>query len=136
MYACPQSLAPRTLLADMKGGLRKAGIKPPQGVQPKAVQSSREFRKVPEERLMARLGLTRYNVGAPMDETLLSVKKVRILLSQHIGAPAQAVVRAGERVARGQMIAKPGNGLSVGIHASIDGFVTEVTDRFVVLAAE
>ena len=136
MYACPQSLAPRTLLADMKGGLRKAGIKPPQGVQPKAVQSSREFRKVPEERLMARLGLTRYDVGAPMNEELLSVKKVRILLSQHIGAPAQAVVRSGERVARGQMIAKPGNGLSVGIHASIDGFVTEVTDRFVVLAAE
>ena len=59
MYACPQSLAPRTLLADMKGGLRKAGIRPPQGVQPKPVQESREYRKVPEERLMARLGLTR-----------------------------------------------------------------------------
>ena len=47
MYACPQSLAPRTLLADMKGGLRKAGIRPPQGVQPVPVKESREYRKVP-----------------------------------------------------------------------------------------
>ena len=74
----------------MKGGLRKAGIRPPQGVQPKPVQESREYRKVPEERLMARLGLTRYDKDAPLKEELVQVKKVRILLSQHIGAPAQA----------------------------------------------
>ena len=98
MYACPQSLAPRTLLADMKGGLRKAGIRPAQGVQPVPVQQSREYRKVPEERLMARLGLTKYDKDAPMDETLVAVPKVKILLSQHIGAPAQAIVKAGDEV--------------------------------------
>ena len=76
MYSCPQSLAPRSLLADMKGGLRKAGIRPPQGVQPKPVQESREYRKVPEERLMARLGLTRYDKDAPLKEELVQVKKV------------------------------------------------------------
>ena len=85
---------------------------------------------------MARLGLTRYDTDAPLDESLLPVKKVKILLSQHIGAPAQAVVRTGERVTRGQMIARPGNGLSVGIHASINGLVTEVTDSYVVIADE
>ena len=134
MYACPQSLAPRTLLADMKGGLRNAGIRPPQGVQPVPVKESREYRKVPEERLMARLGLTRYDKNAPLDETLLPVPKVRILLSQHIGAPAQAIVKAGDQVERGQMIGAPANGLSVGIHASITGKVTEVTDRYIVIA--
>ena len=136
MYACPQSLAPRTLLADMKAGLRKGGIKPPQGVVPKPVQESREYRKVPEERLMARLGLTRYNTGAPMDETLVPVSKVTILLSQHIGAPAKPVVSVGSEVTRGQMIAEPAQGLSVGIHASICGRVTEVTDRHIVIAAK
>ena len=135
MFACPQSLAPRTLLFDMKGGLRKNGVKPPQGVQPKPVQESREYRKVPEERLMARLGLTRYDVDAPMDETLVEVPKVKILLSQHIGAPAVPVVSVGETVQRGQMIASPAQGLSVGIHASICGRVTEVTDRHIVIAA-
>lgn len=136
MYSCPQSLAPRSLLADMKGGLRKAGIRPPQGVQPKPVQESREYRKVPEERLMARLGLTRYDKDAPLKEELVQVKKVRILLSQHIGAPAQAVVKAGDEVTRGQMIAQPAQGLSVGIHASVSGKVTEVTDRYIIIAVK
>lgn len=134
MYACPQSLAPRSLLADMKGGLRQAGIRPPQGVQPKAVQDSREYRKVPEERLMARLGLTKYDKDAPMDETLVEVSKVKIPLSQHIGAPAQAIVSVGDEVTRGQMIAQPANGLSVGIHATICGKVTEVTGSHIVIA--
>jgi Na+-translocating ferredoxin:NAD+ oxidoreductase RnfC subunit len=136
MYSCPQSLAPRSLLADMKGGLRKAGVKPPQGVQPKPVGESREYRKVPEERLMARLALTKYDKDAPMDETLVAVPKVKILLSQHIGAPAQAIVKVGDEVTRGQMIAKPADGLSVGIHATICGQVTEVTDRHIVIAAK
>ena len=136
MYSCPQSLAPRTLLADMKGGLRKAGVKPPQNVQPAPLQESREYRKVPEERLMARLALTKYDKDAPMDETLVAVPKVKILLSQHIGAPAKAIVKVGDEVTRGQMIAEPAQGLSVGIHATICGKVTEVTDRHIVIAAK
>ena len=135
MYACPQSLAPRTLLADMKAGLRAAGVRPPQGVEAKPVQESREYRKVPEERLMARLGLSRYDKDAPLSETLVPVKKVKILLGQHIGAPAKAVVAAGDTVQRGQLIAQPEDGLSVGIHASICGKVTEVTDRYIIIAA-
>ena len=136
MYACPQSLAPRTLLADMKGGLRKAGIRPPQGVQPVPVQPSREYRKVPEERLMARLGLTKYDKDAPMDENVVPASKVKILLSQHIGAPAQAIVKTGDTVTKGQMIAQHADGLSVSIHASISGRVTEVTDRHIIIAAK
>ena len=136
MYACPQSLAPRTLLADMKGGLRKAGIRPPQGVQPVPVKESREYRKVPEERLMARLGLTKYDKDAPMDETLVDIPKVKILLSQHIGAPASAIVKAGDMVTKGQMIAEPGKGLSVGIHASVNGLVTEVNEKYIVIESQ
>ncbi len=113
MYACPQSLAPRTLLADMKGGLRKAGIRPPQGVQPKPVQPSREYRKVPEERLMARLDLPDMTrMHRFMDENLFRIQG-KILLSQHIGAPAQAIVKVGDMVTEGQMIAQPAQGLSV-----------------------
>lgn len=130
MYACPQSLAPRSLMADYKGGLRKAGVKPPQ-VTAAPVKESREFRKVPEERLMARLGLTKYDKDAPIDEAVVPVKSVKVLLSQHIGAPAQAVVKVGDMVTEGQMIAKPADGLSVGIHASIGGKVTEVTDKYI-----
>jgi Na+-translocating ferredoxin:NAD+ oxidoreductase RnfC subunit len=85
------------------------------------------------ERLMARLDLTKYNKEAPLNDDVVDMKKVRILLSQHIGAPASAVVKVGDKVERGQMIAQQGNGLSVAIHASISGTVTEVTEKYVVI---
>ena len=61
------------------------------------------------------------------------IKKVRIMLSQHIGAPATAAVKVGDKVERGQVVGAAGNGLSVAIHASISGTVTEVSDRYVVI---
>ena len=133
MYSCMQSLSPRSLMADYKAGLRAAGIRPPQDVTPKPVGEEREYRKVPMERLMARLDLTKYNKEAPLDNEVVDVKKVCILLSQHIGAPATAIVHVGDKVERGQMIAEPSKGLSVAIHASISGTVTEVHDKYVVI---
>ena len=133
MYSCMQSLSPRSLMADYKAGLRANGIKPPQGVVPAPVGPEREYRRVPMERLMARLDLTKYDKEAPLDDEVVDIKKVRIMLSQHIGAPAKAIVKVGDVVERGQMIAEPGNGLSVAIHASISGKVTDVSEKFVVI---
>ena len=81
MYSCMQGLAPRSLMADYKAGLRAAGIRPPQGVVPKPVGEEREYRKVPMERLMARLDLTKYNKEAPLNDEVADVKKVRIMLA-------------------------------------------------------
>lgn len=133
MYSCMQSLSPRSLMAEYKQGLRAHGLKPPQGVVPKPVGPEREYRKVPMERLMARLDLTQYDREAPLQDDTKDVRKVRIMLSQHIGAPAEAVVKPGDRVQAGQMIAQPGKGLSVGIHASISGKVAEVSEKFIVI---
>lgn len=132
LYSCFQSLSPRTLMAEYKAGLRKNGVKPPQ-VVPAPVGEEREFRKVPMERLMARLDLTKYNREAPLNDEVADVKKVRIMLSQHIGAPATPVVKVGDQVVTGQMVAEPGKGLSVAIHATISGTVTEVNDKYVVI---
>ncbi len=136
MYSCMQGLSPRSLMTEYKAGLRANGIKPPQGVVPKKVGREREYRKVPMERLMARLDLTRYDKEAPLDESSAHIRKVKILLSQHIGAPASAVVKMGDKVLRGQMIAEPGKGLSVGIHASIEGTVSEVNERFIIIETQ
>lgn len=133
LYSCMQSLSPRSLMAEYKVGLRANGIKPPQGVEAKAVGPEREYRKVPMERLMARLDLTKYDREAPLDDDVVDMKRVKIMLSQHIGAPASAVVKSGDKVERGQVIAEPGKGLSVAIHASISGTVTEVNDKYVII---
>lgn len=133
LFSCPQGLSPRSLMAEYKNGLKKAGVKVPADIQPKPVESSRKYRKAPEERLEARLGLSKYNVEAPLDDKVVEMNRVKILLSQHIGAPAKAIVAVGDKVQTGQMIAAPAQGLSVGIHASITGQVTEVNDSYVVI---
>ncbi len=135
MYSCFQGLSPRTLMAEYKAGLRSHGLKPPQ-VVPKPVGEEREYRKVPMERLMARLDLTKYNREAPLDESAVPVRRVKIMLSQHIGAPASPIVKQGDTVAAGQMIAEPAKGLSVGIHASIDGVVKEVSEKYVIIETQ
>ncbi|MDD3402624.1 MAG: 4Fe-4S dicluster domain-containing protein [Hespellia sp.] len=134
LFSCPQGLSPRSLMAVYKDGLRKSGVKPPQGVKPAPVKESREYRKAPEERLEARLGLHKYNVDAPLTDTVVPMDKVKILLGQHIGAPAKAIVKKGDMVTVGQMIGQPADGLSVGIHASISGKVTDVGDSYIVIS--
>ena len=132
LYSCFQGLSPRSLMLEYKAGLRAAGMRPPQ-VTAAPVGPEREYRKVPMERLMARLDLTKYDKEAPLDESVVPVPRVKILLGQHIGAPASPIVKQGDTVTKGQMIAEPAKGLSVGIHASIDGTVAEVTDKYVII---
>ena len=136
-FSCPQGLSPRSLIADYKLGLRKAGVKPP-AVASAPVSKAREYRKAPEERLEARLGLSKYDVDAPLQpdgywKGERQIHKVKIPLSQHIGAPAVPVVEKGAEVSCGQCIAKPAEGLSVAIHSSVDGKVREVTDKYIVI---
>lgn len=132
LYSCPQGLSPRSMIAAYKADLRKTGIKPPQRAAAPVRDDIRDYRRVPEERLKARLGLERYDRKAPLYDEPKTAATVKILLSQHIGAPARACVAAGDFVTKGQLIAEAADGLSVGIHASINGEVTEVTKRYIV----
>lgn len=50
-------------------------------------------------------------------------------LQQHIGAPAQAVVNAGDMVLKGQSIAKASDYVSAPIHAPSSGRIVAVEDR-------
>ena len=137
LFACPQGLSPRKLIQEVKGGLRKAGITPPLGVEAGKVSSVREYRKVPLDRLVSRLGVKKYQSNAPLDNQLIEgFKLVNIPTRQHIGVPAKPVVKFGDKVERGQLIAKAGKGLSVNIHASISGIVIEVKDDHVVIKAD
>ncbi len=132
LYSCPQGLQPRSMMAEYKAGLRKAGVKAPE-VEAKGVLPSREYRKVPEYRLEMRLGIHQYNKPAPLDNTVLYAQSVKIKLSQHIGAPAKAIVSVGQYVKAGEVVAKAAEGLSVNIHASIEGEITEVTENFITI---
>ena len=66
-----------------------------------------------------------YSENASIEKMQLP-KKVRILLSQHIGAPAKPIVKIGDEVLVGQKIAEAGGFVSIPMHSSISGKVTKI----------
>ena len=67
------------------------------------------------------------NTAACAIRVMPAPSRVSIPLSQHIGAPAVPVVKKGDKVLSGQMIASAADkALSVAIHSPVNGTVTEV----------
>jgi len=57
------------------------------------------------------------------------MKIYKFLLNQHIGGPAAAIVKQGDQVRRGEMIAsRIPDTLGCNVHASISGYVASVTE--------
>lgn len=59
-------------------------------------------------------------------EQLALPDQVVIPLSQHLGAPTQAVVAKGDKVKVGTLIAKAGGFVSANVHASVSGTVAKI----------
>ena len=136
MYACGQGLNPRTIISEMKGELRKNGVMPKKGLVVDKVEPTREYRKVPLSRLTARLGLAKYDLPAPIIDVEIKTKRARVMLSQHIGAPALAAVKVGDTVALGSVLGNfDPEKLGTAVHAPFAGKVIEVTDKYVTIEA-
>ena len=119
------------MIDELKKAARAKNYKP-EGVPVERFVKDADLKKISVDRLTARLGLTKYDLPAPMSEEEFTTKKVKILLSQHIGAPAVPAVKVGDRVTKGQRIGTAKEGaLSVALHASIDGVVDAVTERYI-----
>ena len=55
-------------------------------------------------------------------------KRVFISVSQHIGAPAIPVVKVGDRVKKGTMVAEASGAISANVFSSVSGVVAEIRD--------
>lgn len=64
--------------------------------------------------------------GKPVEELALPAE-VTLLTGQHIGAPAKPIVKKGDEVMRGQMVAEPGGFVSAAVHSPVHGIVTAIT---------
>lgn len=53
-------------------------------------------------------------------------KQAVVMLSQHIGAPAQAVVAKGDKVKVGTLLAQAGGFVSANIHSPVSGTVSKI----------
>lgn len=127
-FGCSMGLSPRRVNAELKKQLGKAGIKNPHNNKPQQVLAFRTNRLIPTKRLTARLGISQYDVKAPLSTKDVIVKEVILPLSQHIGAPAKAIVKVGDTVKKGDLIGAIPEGAVVGanLHASISGQIIRV----------
>lgn len=134
MYACQQGLAPGALIGALRDEIRAKGVTPLKEPRLRNVNGQREYRLVPMDRLIARLGIKKYNVEAPLCDMACENKELKIALSQHIGQPAKPVVKKGDEIGALQKIAVC-EGLGAEIHSPIAATVKNVTDKFIILSS-
>ena len=136
LFACPLGIQPRRILADLKAELVRRGVPNPHVRTDLSPDDVREYRQIPTARLTRRLGLTRYDVDAPLREEPLRPLRVTLLMGQHVGTPAEPVVKPSQEVLAGDVVGEAAEGsVSARVHASIDGVVESVTAKAVVIAA-
>jgi len=137
LYSCPQGLSPRTLITEYKMGLRANGVQIPKEIEAKPVNKSRDMKLVPLSRLIARLGLTKYNKPAPLDEKELKPKKLRISLKQNIGAPLNPIVKTGQYISENDLLADgEKGGLTLPLHSPVSGKVIDANKHFIILKCD
>jgi RnfABCDGE-type electron transport complex C subunit len=132
LYACNFSLAPSRMMQRVKQELMAAGVKPVKKVA-NEVSDNLDDIKVPVSRLLMRLGIDKYDRDLSLKEEFDRVASVKLPLKMHIGAPAKPLVKTGDRVEKGQLIASVDAGVGANVHASISGTAT-VTDKAIEIA--
>ncbi len=135
-YACVMGLQPWKLNNNMKNILAGQGIRNGLHNQPERAAPYREYKRYPVHKLIHQLGLSAYDVPAPLDEAVPAYDRVTLPLRQGAGVPAQPVVSVGGRVEKGQLIAEiPEGKLGACLHASIAGTVAAVDGGSIVIQA-
>jgi Na+-translocating ferredoxin:NAD+ oxidoreductase RnfC subunit len=137
IFSCPEGLSPRRVNQELKRELGNKGIKYKPEKKKFLPREAREWRRIPTARLKNKMGLNASEDTVRFDDTLLLPEEVYIPTKQHVGISALPVVKQGERVEEGQVIAEVGkNSLGCNIHASISGIVTGVSDDLLIIQRE
>lgn len=134
VYACPMGLQPRRVNALVKKELAAAGIRYRRPQKTWEANPERALRKAPTSRVAARAGVAAYeNIRIDTFREIGGEETdfVRLPLRQSIGAPSVPVVKSGDYVEAGRLIAIcPEGSLGSALHASVSGIV-EVGDTYI-----
>lgn len=134
-YACHQNLDPKGIIADLKGRLRKSGVKLSQSN--KSVDENRDYRRVPVKRVVARLKLSEFDIDAPICNLSKLPNILNLSTKQSIGAPVTPIVKIGDKVTFGDVIGViDENSLGVYLHSPINGVIVEVDLNNIVIRRE
>ena len=136
LTACCQGISPRRVYQQVKGILAKNKLRYQHKGELK-VDPNRDYRLLPSDRFMQRIGVASFDTGVP--EFVRDGWKPTVIelpLRQHIGAPAKALVNKGDTVTAGQLVAEADGVISANIHSSVNGTVTDVTVSKIIIAVQ
>jgi len=137
LYSCVVDLSPRSLFNYIKDKLTKEGIKNSHRRSDLEANDFREYRKVPVDRLEKRLEIDKYNSITPLTDFSAEIGEVKLYLTQHVGAPSEPVVKVGDSVSKGDLIADiPEEKLGAKVHSSISGKVKQLNSEYVLIARQ
>ncbi len=137
LYSCPIGLSPRTLITEYKAGLKANGVTIPDDIKEAVADKHRNMKMVPISRLTARLGLSRYDNPAPLTEEEIIPRKIRITFDQNIGVSAKPIVKAGDVVNVGQIVADiDKKSLGLPIHSPVCGVVIDANEHYIIIKSK
>ena len=138
VMGCQQMLNPQAISMSAKGMLAKKGYRRTNGIAPTEPRPEREGRLIPSDTLIDRLGIRKY-VKDKVERRYIDFypDTVYIPMSQHVGKPASPIVKPGDKVKKGQLIAATDeSALGTTIHSSIEGIVKAVSDKEIVISVK
>ena len=134
LFSCPMGMYPRRSNLYFKTKLAEEKIKYQPLSSTFQPRSARKARQVSTKRLVQHLNLKPFDGPAPLTDVAWNTEKYYFYFSQHVGAKAEAVVAVDAPVRKGQVIARsPESALGTVLHASIDGVVEEINEKYMVI---
>jgi len=134
--ACCQGLAPSATMFQVKKNLGKNRMRY-QSTESTTPDPNREDRLVPISRFKSRIGVAQFDKPTQFMGDIKIQQEIFILpLSQHVGKPSVPVVKPGDKVSAGQMIARADEGISAALHTPVSGTVSAVTGSQIEITAD
>lgn len=133
-YACPMGLSPKKVFMKFKEINQVKGLKNIYRSKIEKTRDSQRLTRVPKSRLSERCGISMYQFHENAVKGFVETEEVALPLKQHAGAPSIPAVKEGSRVNKGDIVAKiPEGSIGANIHASIDGVVTHVDNKKIII---
>ncbi len=138
LYSCPENLDPRNICVSAKEELAAQNIRWEIEELANVTRDPsplRNYRKVPTQRLLRKLGLREYDhQSVNFIDEVPDPQKVVVPLKQHIGESNSPKVRPEQLVTQGTILGDVNpNALGAPVHAPISGLITKVTDQSVTI---
>ncbi len=132
LVSCPEDLYPAQVCISRKKALMSQKITY-SGESLNVAHDLIGFRRTPIKKIMAKLDLLKFKNEGPLVDYHWQARHLKLMLSQHIGVPADPVIKLGQAVSANQKIASVGKNLGAEIHSPIDGKITKITKDYILI---